>query len=242
LRRLLRIPASHEEGGASLQEFIARTKRQEVAHSQESAIPLGGARLVGARREKYPQRANLKGARVMSKAKCAVLAVAVVVVVTAVLAPAAMARQDNAPTFISASGTWTWVVNENSMKATTMPDGNTFLTGFEIGTWSGTFAGTAYEPFKALVVNAGGLWATLTINFRGEVNGVRGKMRMQVIAYAPADPNQPMNGSWWIEKGCGRLHGLHGAGTWTTYLDESVAPTYTGAIWFERHCHWEGDR
>jgi hypothetical protein len=74
------------------------------------------------------------------------------------------------------------------------------------------------------------------------VNGVKGKMRMQVIAYAPADPSQPMNGSWWIEKGSGRLHGLHGTGTWTTYLTDT-ASTYAGAIWFERNCHWaEGDR
>ena len=57
-------------------------------------------------------------------------------------------------------------------------------------------------------------------------------MRMLVIAYAPDDATYAMNGSWWIQEGFGRLHRLHGAGTWTTYLDGSDT-TYTGTLWYQ---------
>ena len=171
----------------------------------------------------------------MRSARWVGLAVSTVLVLTAVLAPAVVARPSNGPSFTPASGTWSWVVNEKSVKVTTLPDGNQFLTGYEIGTWTGTFAGSAREPFEAMFIGANGLWATLTINFKGKVKGVSGKMTMMVIAYAPNyASNSPvaMNGSWWIQKGFGRLHDLHGSGTWTTHLDESPT-TYTGNLWFK---------
>jgi hypothetical protein len=167
--------------------------------------------------------------------KLLVLFVCVLLLLCAVAAPAVAARPAGGPELTPAQGTWSWVVNEKSIKATDLPDGNQYVTGYEIGTWNGTFAGTAREPFEAMFIGKNGLWATLTINFVGKVAGVSGKMTMLVMAYAPNYPDDhpvAMNGSWWIQNGHGRLHDLHGAGTWTTYLDNSPT-SYTGNLWRE---------
>jgi hypothetical protein len=169
----------------------------------------------------------------MRKTRTAALVVCTAVLLVVLVVPTALAAPSSESTTTPASGTWTWVVNEKSMTVTQLPNGNQYLTGYEIGTWKGTFAGSAREPFEAMFIGTNGLWATLTINFKGKVNGVSGKMTMLVIAYAPDYPAASpvaMNGSWWIQKGYGRLSHLHGAGTWTTYLDDR-APTYAGDIW-----------
>lgn len=162
----------------------------------------------------------------MRKARWAVLAVSIVVVLTAVLAPAAGATTPKA-----VSGVWSWHGGEGF--ATDPLAGDTYIYGYELGNWTGAFRGSSYEPYTGVVRGDGSVWAIITVNFKGRVNGAGGKMVMQLNVEEPVGDG--IFGQWAIMSGSGGLRHLRGAGTWvyTHSSSDSVYgyADYKGAVW-----------
>ena len=90
----------------------------------------------------------------MRRTKWVILALTLAVLLTVAMAPAASAQRACTPVFAPAAGEWTWIGDEDSVKVVDLQNGDSYLTGFEVGTWTGTFDGTAYEPFEAMFVGS----------------------------------------------------------------------------------------
>jgi hypothetical protein len=164
----------------------------------------------------------------MRNAKIALYVLCVAVLMTVVLVPAAGASPDR----VAASGQWTWWGGE--FVPGKVVAGNQLFSGWENGAWTGTFQGSSYEPFWGISFKDGSMWALITINFEGSVNGRRGSAVMQLTVNAPpADTGVAMNGRWVITSGSGGLRGLQGAGTWvfTGANDTNGFADYCGAVW-----------
>jgi len=162
----------------------------------------------------------------MGKTKWAVLAVSIVVILAALLAPAAGATTPRA-----VSGVWSWHGGEGS--ATDPIDGATYIYGYELGNWKGAFRGASYEPYTGVVRADGSVWAIITVNFKGRVKGAGGRMVMQLNVEEPGDGS--IFGQWAIMSGSGGLRHLRGAGTWV-YTHSSRDGVYgyadySGAVW-----------
>jgi hypothetical protein len=166
----------------------------------------------------------------MRKASAATLAVVIVVALVALLAPAA-----GATTPTSVSGVWSWHGGEGFN--TDPLGGDMYIYGYELGNWTGSFQGNSYEPYTGVIRALGTLdqsvWAIITVNFQGKVNGVRGEAVMQLNVEEPATGG--IFGEWAIMSGTGGLRHLRGAGTWV-YTHSSADEVYgfadyTGAVW-----------
>ena len=106
-----------------------------------------------------------------------------------------------------------------------------FFTGYEYGNWAGTFQGTSYEPYRGIAFSNGVMWALITIEFTGTVDGHSGTAMMQLTVNAP--PDVTMDGKWVITSGTGGLRHLHGFGSWT-YVgsnDDFSWADYSGTVW-----------
>ena len=169
----------------------------------------------------------------MRKARWFLLSATIIVALAVVLAPAAGAKTAT-PTAVS--GEWSWSGGE--FLPTDPVDGNTYFSGYEYGKWKGGFVGRSYEPFAGIAYADGSLWAIITIDFKGKVNGIRGKMTMQLTVDANADGS--MGGQWAIISGHGGLRQLRGTGTWVfTHADDIYGyADYAGMVWKVpgRHC------
>jgi Protein of unknown function (DUF3224) len=170
------------------------------------------------------------------------LVLCVTVVLALVLVPAAGARPHQhaaraaaaataAPTPTPVSGVWSWYGGE----FLPAPDGDTtYFSGYELGRWTGGFEGTSYEPFGGVAYPDGRLWAVITINFKGTVDGVRGKFVMQLTALYPlTEGADDEGGMWTIISGTGGLRSLRGVGSWVyTHSDEQYSyGDYSGVMW-----------
>lgn len=91
---------------------------------------------------------------------------------------------------------------------------NTFLTTFENGIWSGTFAGASTEDGK-VVIHCSGSWSyNAIVSFQHvTVDGKAGALEMSVVGKRP-DASSDWTGSWVILGGTDDLATLRGQGTW----------------------------
>jgi hypothetical protein len=164
----------------------------------------------------------------MRSVKMCVAALVIAVVLTVALAPVAGAK---AATPKAVSGVWSWSGGE--FIPTDPVDGNTYFSGYEYGKWTGAFRGCSYEPFAGVAYADESLWAIITIDFRGRVNGVSGEMVMQLTVDANTDGS--MGGQWAIISGAGGLRHLRGVGTWvfTHASSDDVYgfADYEGVVW-----------
>ena len=172
------------------------------------------------------------------KAQKPLLCVVLLALVLALaLAPAALAKSQP----VAASGSWTWVGNEDGTNRVIAGD-HLYIRGYEIGQWSGTFTATdTYEPYLGMVIFDPAdpdIWyslrAKLWIHFSDatvDMGGgmlLRGDMTMLVIF----DGYDWIEGATWkIHNGTAGLKHLGGQGTlaWTT-----TGMDYTGTIWTQR--------
>ena len=167
----------------------------------------------------------------MRKARLIGLMVAVAVALALVLAPTAGAAGATTPR--AASGTWTWVTT--GAEGVDVGGGDTFVTGTEDGTWTGTFQGTSVDYFAGLLPADGSAYGALTVVFRGKIEHARGGFVMHLSWQAPPLPNMLMWGKWTIVTARGGLKHLLGSGTWITFLADDDTPlnaaTYEGTYW-----------
>lgn len=161
----------------------------------------------------------------MKRARWLLYAAVIVAVLAAILAPAAAA---NAATPTTVSGEWSWSGGE--FIPTDPVGGDMYFSGYEFGNWTGSFKGRSYEPFAGVSYAEGSMWAIITIDFKGRVDGVLGKMTMQLTVEANA---AGMGGQWAIISGIGGLRHVCGVGTWVfTHADDVYGyADYQGVVW-----------
>jgi hypothetical protein len=162
----------------------------------------------------------------MRRARWILCAAVIVAVLSATLATAAGA---SAATPTAVSGEWSWSGGEF---IPTDPVGDdVYFSGYEFGNWTGSFKGRSFEPFAGVAYADGSLWAIITIDFKGRVDGALGKMTMQLTVDANADGT--MGGQWAIISGIGGLRHVRGVGTWVfTHGDDVYGyADYQGVVW-----------
>lgn len=162
----------------------------------------------------------------MRKARWLLGAAVIVAVLSVMLASAAGA---SAATPTAVSGEWSWSGGE--FLPADPVGGDMYFSGYEFGKWTGAFRGCSYEPFAGVSYADGSLWAIITIDFKGRVEGARGEMAMQLTVDANADGS--MGGQWAIISGTGGLRHLRGVGTWVfTHGDDVYGyADYQGVVW-----------
>ena len=121
------------------------------------------------------------------------------------------------PRWANAAGVWSWT--EGEFIADDLVGDRQYFHGHEHGTWTGTFEGTAFEPFFGYMFGTGRLWAVIMIDFTGTANGVSGEALIRLIV--TADPVGNMGGTWKVVRGTGGLRHLRGHGTWV-YTGDSA--------------------
>ena len=113
---------------------------------------------------------------------------------------------------------------------------NTFLTTFENGIWTGTFAGTSTEDGK-VVIHCNGAWSfNAIVSFEGSVDDKYGTLKMSVVGKRP-DGLADWQGKSVILGGTGELANLRGQGTW--WGPGAPAPEVWGDIYYEGNYHFE---
>lgn len=158
------------------------------------------------------------------KKKLSVLLICTVALVSILLTPTLIANARRG--FQRASGEWKYV----SLGAETrVGDGYTFILGDESGVWTGTFTGTSYDVFQAVVLPSGKAYISYAlIFFEGNVGDKQGTL---VISFAPGTGDfVTFSGRWKILSGTGELENLHGQGIWS---GPSYDMKYSGLIYFE---------
>jgi len=109
----------------------------------------------------------------------------------------------------TASGEWTYTPTPIDIR---YADGNTFIHGEEVSTWTGTFLGASYDVFTVIrhekIWNVEGL-----IDFTGTVNGKSGTLVILFVGKLTPPPGE-WSGEWVILSGTGDLENLRGQGTW----------------------------
>jgi hypothetical protein len=126
-----------------------------------------------------------------------------------------------------ASGTWTYY---NTLKTKTKEaDGNTFIYGEEVGTWTGTFEGSSFDVFTVIKHPSGFVTCKGLINFDGFVGGKEGTL--DILFAGKKDLETGLwSGKWVILTGTDYLANLRGQGTW---WGPSMDLDYAGKIHFE---------
>jgi hypothetical protein len=167
----------------------------------------------------------------MRKARWIVLVLAVAVLLAAIAAPAASASRAcpvSGP--VIASGQWSWWGGVFTKDVVVGDD--EYFKGYEYGAWEGTFDGKSFEPFWGVFHGDGTGWALITIEFKGEIAGRRGKADLQLSVDIRTDGT--MGGHWMVDRGSGGLHSLTGVGTWE-YVgvngDGHDYADYDGVVW-----------
>ena len=160
------------------------------------------------------------------KKKLAVL-VAVVMVLSVLLMPV----QAGPP--VEASGLWQYTPYILEAREA---GGNTFLTTFEEGLWTGTFQGVSTEDGR-VVIHRSGAWSfNAIVSFDGEVDGKSGTLTMSVGGDRPFGVTD-WEGRWVILSGTGELATLRGQGTW--WGPGSPGPGELGDIYYAGKVHFE---
>jgi len=140
-----------------------------------------------------------------------VLLASLVICMLALLSTLSISVHATPPT--PASGTWTY---EPTVEITKVADGNMFMSGDEVSTYQyGTFVGTSYDVFTAVVHPSGFVTCEGLISFSGTVgeNGESGTMVILFVGKQSAETGL-WSGQWVILSGTEGLANLHGQGTW----------------------------
>jgi hypothetical protein len=120
-----------------------------------------------------------------------------------------------------AAGDWTYTVNPDELAFRTAGT-NTFISGPQYSTLTGTFDGTSVDQFVVVchqkapdLVES---FVTLATEFTGEVNGLVGTMTMKSVGKETSTTCNPSpavwHGTWVSIGGTGGLADLHGHGQW----------------------------
>jgi len=156
----------------------------------------------------------------------------ILIIVLTVLALPVLAKGDKEP-----DGLWQYkphLVNSR------LAGGNTFLTTWEEGIWTGTFEGASREDGE-VVIHRSGAWSfKATVTFESvTVEGKTGSLVMSVVGKRP-DGTSDWAGKWTISCGTGDLAALRGHGTW--WGPGAPAPEQWGDIWYEMgNLHFDYD-
>jgi hypothetical protein len=114
------------------------------------------------------------------------------------------------PRWVNVTGVWSWT--EGEFIPDDLVGDRQYFHGHEHGTWTGTFEGTALEPYFGVLFDSGKLWAVIMIDFTGTVDGVSGEALIRLTVKADLVGN--MGGHWKVVRGTGGLRHLRGQGTW----------------------------
>ena len=127
----------------------------------------------------------------------------------------------------TASGDWTYIVTHEEI--TREADGNTFIYGEDVGTWTGTFDGTSDETFIVVVHRSGFMYYKGLLDFTGTVDGKSGTLVIRTVGkYDPG--TEEWSGQWVIISGTDDLANLRGQGT---FRGISYAVEYSGKVHFD---------
>ena len=164
------------------------------------------------------------------KKKLSVLLICSVALVSILLTPTLIAdasRRHDRPRARFASGTWEYTPGVKDFR---YGDSYTFILGDEDGTWTGTFTGTSYDVFSAVIQPSGIVYLHYgLIFFEGTVDGKEGTL---IISFAPGENiGGEWSGEWEILSGTDDLENLRGHGTW---WGPSKDLEYSGKIYFRQ--------
>ncbi len=131
-----------------------------------------------------------------------------------------------------AYGEWTYMPSIVDVK---QAGPNVFIHGTDVGSWTGTFAGSSTEDFIVVChPTAGSNFYSGTIEFTGYVDGRYGSVTIKTNGKQEADTCDPSPalwfGRWVVVGGAGDLADLHGNGTFT---GPSLDLDYSGQIHFD---------
>lgn len=156
----------------------------------------------------------------------------IVVIVLSALAVPVLAKKDREP-----DGLWQYLPHVLDMR---VAGGNTFLTTWEDGVWTGVFEGASREDGR-VVIHRSEAWSfKATVTFQSvTVLGKTGSLVMSVLGKRP-DGTSDWEGKWTIDSGTGDLAALRGHGTW--WGPGAPAPEQWGDIFYEKgNLHFDYD-
>lgn len=156
----------------------------------------------------------------------------ILTLVLSALAIPVLAKKDKEP-----DGLWRYRPHIVDMREA---GGNTFLTTWEEGVWTGPFEGESREDGK-VVIHRSGAWSFKAIvTFDSvTVEDKTGSLVMSVVGKRP-DGISDWAGKWTISSGTGDLANLRGHGTW--WGPGAPEPEKWGDIWYEKgNLHFDED-
>lgn len=140
----------------------------------------------------------------MIKSRKSLFALLVIFLLMVLVVPAQAGPPENA------SGTWWYFPIIDDVRVAGC---NTFIDSFEIGEWTGSFAGDSTELGKVVAYCNGHLSFNATVTFvEVTIAGKQGGLVMSVAGTLPV--GSEWTGSWVILSGTGELENLRGQGAW----------------------------
>ena len=161
-----------------------------------------------------------------------IVLLAVIMVLMIVTIPASATRPEDA------GGDWKYLPNLDEFLVYKVVDGNQFFTFGEVGDWSGTFNGYAYEYGSGVIHSNGSWFFKGTVSFDlVTVDDREGSLEMKVHG-SKTDGGSNWVGKWVLTGGSLHQEGLRGQGTfdgpgWQGDPEVWGVIPYTGNIHFE---------
>lgn len=132
-------------------------------------------------------------------------------------------------------GEWSYIVTDVDVR---VAGGNTFMTTYDEGLWTGTFEGVSTEVGMVVVHSSGKTSFNGTLSFDGKVNDESGTLEMSVVGQC-CDEQGHWKGQWVILSGTEGLANLRGQGTW--FGPGAGGPFVWGTVDYAGNYHFKPD-